>query len=113
MGRIQKGMIVRWDEDPKDQGVVFEEDDGSFTVLWFDAECYCDMLDDDGGTEWMIDPDRKKGEWYSERSGMIHDKRGRFVRRGRHFVIPTGNIERDTLTWAKKRFDDYLAREAA
>lgn len=127
MGRIQKGMIVHWDDDPKDEGIVFEEDEGTFTVLWFDAECYCDMLDDDGGTEWRVEPDRKKGEWYSEWSGMIHDKRGRFVRRGRHFVIPAGiercgdlsrtgsnnGLELDTLVWAKQRFDDYLAREAA
>ena len=103
MGRIRKGMIVHWDDDPKDRGVVFEEDDGSFTVLWFDAECYCDMLDANGMTEWKVEP--KGGQSYSERSGMIHDSKGRFVRPGQHFVIPTGSIELDTLAWARNRFN--------
>lgn len=106
--KLVAGRIVHWDDDPKDRGVILIEENGNRIVLWFDAECYCDDVDDLGWTCWHIDP---TPEQYIDIQGRLRWKKGnKRIRRAQHRVIATAEIKPNTLKWAHARFNAFCKR---
>jgi hypothetical protein len=102
------GAVVHWDETPTDLGIVYVEDNGHRTVLWFDAEYNCDSIDADGNTEWPLYPDKSKGQY--SRGGALFSRRGKLLKRQTHHVVATGEVDRERLAAHHVEFKRFCTR---
>jgi hypothetical protein len=104
---FETGTIVHWDHTPSDRGVVRVDPHGHRVVLWFDEDCHCDDIDTEGNTCWPLDPDKDKGQArYPD--GLIYNRRGRLLKRQAHYVVATGEVDREHAQRTHERLLRYL-----